>query len=144
MNQKNLSVRNKTHKRISGYLKDKKIFQIYKSFEKSINISEDFAVAVSGGPDSLSLAFLAKNFAIKKKLKAKFYTVDHKLRSDSSTEAHSVKKILKKIDIDCKILNWHGKKPNSNIQSLARNKRYSLLFNECKKIKYQTFYWAII
>ena len=58
MNQKNLSVRNKTHKRISGYLKDKKIFQIYKSFEKSINISEDFAVAVSGGPDSLSLAFL--------------------------------------------------------------------------------------
>ena len=135
MNQKNLSVRNKTHKRISGYLKDKKIFQIYKSFEKSINISEDFAVAVSGGPDSLSLAFLAKNFAIKKKLKAKFYTVDHKLRSDSSTEAHLVKKTLKKIDIDCKILNWHGKKPNSNIQSLARNKRYSLLFNECKKNK---------
>jgi tRNA(Ile)-lysidine synthase len=135
MNQKNLSARNKTHKKILDYLKDKKILQIYKSFEKSINISEVFAVAVSGGPDSLSLAFLAKNFAIKKKLNAKFYIVDHKLRKNSSIEAHLVKKKLKEIGINSKILNWYGKKPNSNIQSLARNKRYSLLFKECKKNK---------
>ena len=34
---------------------------------------------------------------------------------------------------NCKVLNWNGKKPSSNIQSLARDKRYSLLANECKK-----------
>ena len=135
MNQKNLSVKKKTHKIISYYLKDKKILQIYKNFEKSIDIKDDFAVAVSGGPDSLSLAFLAKYFSIKKKLNVKAFIVDHKLRTESSIEAEEVKKKLKKIDINCKILNWVGKKPASNIQSLARKKRYSLLFKECKKNK---------
>jgi tRNA(Ile)-lysidine synthase len=133
MNQKNLSVKNRTRKEITDYLKDKKILRIYKKFESSINISKDFVVAVSGGSDSLSLAFLAKYFSIKKNLKAKFYIVDHKLRSDSSIEAKVVKKQLKKIGINCEILKWYGKKPNSNIQSLARDKRYALLFKECKK-----------
>ena len=45
---------------------------------------------------------------------------------------------LKKFDIACKILTWHGKKPSNNIQALARNKRFYLLTNQCKKnnIKY--------
>ena len=59
--------------------------------------------------------------------------VDHKLRKESSKEANSVCSILKKIDINCKVLNWHGKKPLKNIQSLAREKRYQLLVKECKK-----------
>ena len=50
-------------------------------------ISENFVVAVSGGPDSLALAFLAKIYSIKKKLTAKFMIVDHKLRSGSNKEA---------------------------------------------------------
>ena len=60
------------------------------------------------------------------------------LRKGSSLEAEKVKNILKKIDIQCTILNWNGKKPSKNIQAIARNKRYSLLVNECKKnnIKY--------
>ena len=64
--------------------------------------------------------------------------VNHKLRKESSLEADSVKKVLKKIDIQCTILNWNGEKPLKNIQAKARDKRYSLLVNECKKnnIKY--------
>ena len=67
-----------------------------------------------------------------------YYIVDHRLRKNSSTEAQSVKKLLKKYNIKSDILKWHGKKPISNIQSLARNKRYSLLINQAKKMNIKT------
>ena len=38
---------------------------------------------------------------------------------------------MKHYDINCKILKWRGPKPKSNIQSIARNKRYSLIKKEC-------------
>ena len=60
MNPKNLSVQSKTHKKILKHLKDKKISKIFNQFAKNIKLSKGLAVAVSGGPDSLSLAFLAK------------------------------------------------------------------------------------
>ena len=135
MNQKNLSVQNKTKKIILSHLKDKKILKIFNQFLKSNCISENIAVAVSGGPDSLALAYLAKCFALKKNITLKCYIVNHKLRKNSSSEVLIVKNALKKIDINCKILNWNGKKPSTNIQSQARDKRYFLLANECKKDK---------
>jgi len=134
MNQKSLSVKKKTHKQILSYLNDKKILRIFKEFENSLNTkNNNFAVAVSGGPDSLSLAFLAKCFSIKHKIDVKYFIVDHKLRKDSSSEAKIVINTLKKIDISCKILTWNGKKPFNNIQAIARDKRYILLVQECKK-----------
>jgi len=133
MNLKNLSVKNKNHKKILFHLNNKKILKIYKEFSKSIVSKDNIAVAVSGGPDSLALAFLAKCYAINNKIKVKYFIVDHKLRKESSNEAKNVKNVLKKIDINCTILNWNGKKPIKNIQSLARDKRYFLLANECKK-----------
>ena len=133
MSQKNLSVQNKTKKIILSHLKDKKILKIFNQFLKSNCISENIAVAVSGGPDSLALAYLAKCFALKKNITLKCYIVNHKLRKNSSSEVLIVKNALKKIDINCKILNWNGKKPSTNIQSQARDKRYFLLANQCKK-----------
>ena len=64
--------------------------------------------------------------------------VDHGLRGNSHKEAKQVKYLLKKFDINCQILLWRGKKPKSNIQSIARKNRYDLLLNSCKKynIKY--------
>ena len=135
MSLKNLSVKNKIHKLLKDKLKNKKISQIYKKFEKSLNISESFIVAVSGGPDSLALSFLAKIYSIKKKIDVKFFIVDHKLRAESTTEAKVVKKILKKYSINAEILTWRGKKPFKNIQSLARKKRYELLLNKCVKYR---------
>tara|TARA_B110000971_G_C19915158_1_gene456468 strand:+ start:26 stop:1060 length:1035 start_codon:yes stop_codon:yes gene_type:complete len=133
MNQKNLSVRNKTHKKILSNLNNKKISETFKEFSNSLNIEENLAVAVSGGPDSLALAFLAKCYSLKNKIKVKYFIVDHKLRKESSLEAKTIKDMLKKIDIDCKILPWNGKKPSKNIQAIARDKRYSLLVKECNK-----------
>ena len=109
MNRKNLSVKNKTHKEILRHLNKKKLFKIFEKFSSSLDIKENFAVAVSGGPDSLALAYLAKCFAIKNKIEAKFFIVNHKLRKESTAESKTVKNFLKKVDIDCKILNWNGK-----------------------------------
>ena len=70
MSLKNLSVKIKIPKVLKNKLNNKKISQIYKKFAKSISINENFIVAVSGGPDSLALAFLSKIYSIKKKLKS--------------------------------------------------------------------------
>ncbi len=135
MNLKNLSVKNKIPKLLKNKLNNKKIQQIYKKFENSLNIKQNFIVAVSGGPDSLALAFLAKIYAFKRKLQPKFFIVDHKLRPESTKEAKLVKKVLNFFFIDIEILTWKGKKPQNNVQSVARQKRYELLFAQCEKFK---------
>ena len=135
MNLKNLSVIKKIPKLLKDKFENKRINKIYKSFEKSLNIDQNFIVAVSGGPDSMALAFFAKIYSIKKKLISKFFIIDHKLRSNSTSEAKNVKRVLKRLSIDAEILTWNGKKPSKNIQSLARKKRYELLFNRCDSLR---------
>ena len=125
--------KNKNLKIILKYLDNNKIRKNFIEFKRNLNKNENFAVAVSGGPDSLSLSFLSKCFSIKNETEIKFYIVDHKLRKNSSLEAKLVRSMLKKIGINCKVLTWRGKKPKSNIQAVARKKRYSLLTNQCKK-----------
>ena len=124
-------------------LKDKKIFKIYKNFEKNFDKLEEVnkvAISVSGGPDSMALCFLVGNYKSKKnnKLQTYFYLVDHGLRMASAIEAKNVEKQLKLKKIKLKILKWRGKKPTSNQQSLSRQKRYELIFKECKKHNIKT------
>mgnify|MGYP001289578752 CR=1 FL=1 len=119
-------------------LNNKKIFKIYKDFLKNfenINNSGKIAVSVSGGSDSMALCFLilCYKFQKNKKIQPFFYLVDHQLRKNSGQEALFVKNQLKLKKINLKILKWKGKKPTSNLQSLARKKRYELIFKECKK-----------
>ena len=133
MSPKSLNASKKTHKFLLIKLKDKRILQIYKKFENDLVLNQDFIVAVSGGPDSLALSFLAKIFSIKNFLNVKYLIVDHKLRKESTSEAKYVKKILKKYLISLEILTWNGPKPKKNIQSLARDKRYELLIRKAKK-----------
>ena len=135
MSLKNLSAIIKIPKLLKHHLNNKRISKVYKNFENSLNLDENFLVAVSGGPDSLALAFLAKIYAVKKKLLLKCFIVDHKLRQESTKEANFTKKILKKISINAEILTWKGKKPSTNIQSISRKKRYELLFKNCEKYK---------
>ena len=91
-------------------------------------------MAVSGGPDSLALAFLAKVFSVKKNIPSKFIIIDHRLRKESRTEANKVKMILKKNFINAEIIAWRGPKPLKNIQSLARKERYKLLLKKCRDL----------
>jgi tRNA(Ile)-lysidine synthase len=133
MSLKNLSVLKKTHKLLLNKLKDKRTLQIYKKFENHLNINKNFVVAVSGGPDSLALSFLAKIYSVKKSLDIKYFIVDHKLRKNSTSEAKYVKQKLKNFSINLNILTWKGPKPKKNIQSIARYKRYQLLIDSAKK-----------
>ncbi len=134
MSLKNLNAI-KIPKNLKLKLSNKKIKRLFKIFEKNFDIQKSFVVAVSGGPDSLALAFLTKIYSIKYNLNCKYFIVDHKLRKDSTDEANRVKKILNDFNINAEILTWRGKKPKKNIQSLARKKRYDLLFAKCKKLK---------
>jgi len=135
MSLKNLSVRNKIPKILKEKLNNKKVNSLYKNFEKSLNLNQNFIVAISGGPDSLSLAYLSKIYSINKKLDSKFIIIDHKLRPESTKEAKLVKNLLKKFHINAQILTWTQNKPKSNIQSAARDMRYNLLFKKCKQYK---------
>ena len=100
MSLKNLNASSKIHKHLFGKLKDKRIYKIYNKFEKNLNLNNNFTVAVSGGADSLALAFFSKIYSIKKSLKVKYFLVDHKLRTNSSVEALFVKNLLKDFSID--------------------------------------------
>ena len=149
MSRKNLSVKIKIPKFFRDKLKDKKINLIYKRFEKSLNINENFGVAVSGGPDSLALAFLAKTYSLKRKINPKFFIVDHKLREESTMEAKAIQKILKRASINllklgvsmvqigekdqgCKMINGVEKQyPNAN-QSVIQKAKYESQKFECK------------
>ena len=134
MSLKNLNVI-KIHKNLKSKISNKKIQKLFNTFEKDFNIQSRFVVAVSGGPDSLALAFLTKLYSVKYKINCRYFIVDHKLRRESTNEARKVKKILSKFNIKCEILTWYGKKPKKNIQSQARKKRYDLLFSKCKQLQ---------
>ena len=135
MSLKNLNATIKIPKQFKKKFTNLRIKKIYIDFEKNLKIKEKFAVAVSGGPDSLALAFLSKIYSLNNKIISKFLIVDHRLRPESTKEAKLVKKVLKKHSINAEILTWYGKKPKKNIQSVARNKRYDLLIKRCKKLK---------
>ena len=59
MSLKNLNAI-KIPKNLKLKLSNKKIKKLFKIFEKDFNIQKSIIVAVSGGPDSLALAFLTK------------------------------------------------------------------------------------
>ena len=136
MKKKSLSAKKTIHKKLLTYLKDPVISKIYKNFNNFLFVNNNFeklSVAVSGGADSLALAYLVKCYSILNNVAVKYYHVNHNLRKESSEEADILKSHLRNFDINCKILIWKGKKPNSNIQSAARNKRYSLISSHSLK-----------
>ena len=135
MKKKSLSAKKTTRKNLFKYLKNTRINKIYNIFKKNLKIiknNKKIAAAISGGPDSLALAFFLKCYSLENKVKVYYYHLDHKLRNTSTVEAKELINMLKKFDIKCKLLNWYGKKPKSNIQAVARSKRYFYLFRESK------------
>jgi len=137
MKKKNSTVQRKKVKFDNKHLNDPKIKKVYLTFKKQLYSqikNEKFCIGVSGGPDSLALAFLCKIFS--KEFNSKFVAliINHNLRKQSGIEAREVKIILIKHKIRAKILTWKGKIPKTNIQFNARNIRYFLFNNECNKL----------
>ena len=135
MKRKSLNVKKTSHKEILSYLSDVKINKIYEIFKeniKGIKKNSYYSAAISGGPDSLALAFLLKCYNLQTSQKIRYIHVDHGLKENSALEAKKAENLLKKIDIKLKIIKWKGKKPTSNIQSIARKNRYQIILNFIK------------
>jgi tRNA(Ile)-lysidine synthase len=86
-------------------------------------------LAISGGPDSVALMWLAarwrKGFAKGPKLIA--VTIDHGLRAEAAREAREVKRLAGKLAIEHRTLRWTGDKPRRGVPAAARDARYRLL-----------------
>ena len=135
MKKRNLSATKQIHKFYYEKLKNPRINKIYLEFEKNLgkHNSSKFSIAVSGGTDSMALVFLAKCHSLKKNINHLYFTVDHRLRKNSTKEAIKTKKQLKKNGINCDILTWRNNKTSSNFQAKAREKRYDLIFKKSLK-----------
>ncbi|MBN9584540.1 MAG: tRNA lysidine(34) synthetase TilS [Afipia sp. 62-7] len=86
-------------------------------------------LAVSGGPDSVALMWLAARWrrALKKGPRLVAVTVDHGLRPEAAREARDVKALAKTLDIEHRTMRWIGGKPKTGVPSAAREARYGLL-----------------
>ncbi|MDE1151760.1 MAG: tRNA lysidine(34) synthetase TilS [Micavibrio sp.] len=96
------------------------------------------ALAVSGGGDSMALAVLLQNWAVRHGGTLLALTVDHGLRAGSAAEAVATGGALAQLNIPHQILNWQGEKPVTHIQERARDARYRLLVKAAKAAGLQT------
>jgi len=138
MSKKNSSVNLK-----NGFKNLKDLEKIFRNFTNKLDQinKKKYLVAVSGGPDSLALAALTKAYSFQKKIKFYYALVDHRIRKNSKLEAKKVRNLLKKKKINLKVL-VIKKKITKNIQASARNSRYELLTNYCKKNNIKTLLTA--
>lgn len=94
---------------------------------------EKVAVAVSGGPDSMALAFCLQRYvgqAGATNLTA--LIVEHGLRPESAQEAQTVAERLSVMGIEAHILPWHHDGIDNRVHVRARAARYRLLLDACK------------
>ena len=114
---------------------------IEKTLYKSLNQKNVFennpvvAVAVSGGPDSIALVFLLKNWIRKNKGKLIALIIDHQMRENSFKEASFVKKYLGNNNIQSLILKVSKKNILKGKMIQARENRFLKIINYCKKNK---------
>jgi len=103
---------------------------------KSTNnkLPKKIAVAVSGGADSMALAFLIAEFAKHLPIDLYAFTVDHGLRKASKKEAEFAHKALSEMGYIHEIITLTGKAPTSKIEETFRKKRYELMLKRCKDL----------
>jgi tRNA(Ile)-lysidine synthase len=86
-------------------------------------------LAVSGGPDSIALMWLAARWrrALAQGPRLIAVTVDHGLRAEARAEARNVSRLARALDLPHRTLRWTGAKPKSGLPAAARTARYRLL-----------------
>src|SRR5437762_1326145 len=86
-------------------------------------------LAVSGGPDSIALMWLAARWrrTLTRGPRLIAVTVDHGLRPEAAREARDVKRLARQLDLPHRTLRWRGTKPKTGVPAAARAARYRLL-----------------
>ncbi|MDR1360987.1 MAG: tRNA lysidine(34) synthetase TilS [Rickettsiales bacterium] len=106
---------------------NKKFFDFIEDLARK-HPGEKFALAISGGLDSMALLhwFAATG------LPGVALTVDHGLRPESAAEAAAVGKAAAKLNIAHETLHWTGAKPDAGLEAAARKARYDLMLDYCR------------
>src|SRR6266478_1571714 len=86
-------------------------------------------LAVSGGPDSIALMWLAARWrsTLARGPRLIAVTVDHGLRAEAAAEARDVKRLARTLDLPHRTMRWTGEKPKTGLPAAARTARYRLL-----------------
>lgn len=86
-------------------------------------------LAVSGGPDSIALMWLAARWrrSLVRGPRLLAVTVDHDLRAEAAAEAREVKRLARTLELEHRTVRWTGPKPKAGLPAAARSARYRLL-----------------
>jgi tRNA(Ile)-lysidine synthase len=93
-------------------------------------------LAVSGGPDSVALMWLAARWqrGLARGPVLTVVTVDHGLRPEAAREAREVKRLATGLGLTHRTLRWRGTKPKTGLPAAAREARYNLLAEAARKV----------
>ena len=82
MKKKSLSAKKKIHNKLLINLKNPLINKIYKDFNNFVKFNlnkSSFSVAISGGTDSLALAYISKCYSIFNNIKVKYRSEERRV-----------------------------------------------------------------
>lgn len=96
-----------------------------------------FALAVSGGADSMAMTKLAAQYQKEHNSTIHALIVDHGLRVESAAEALYVGELCQNLGVPHTVLTWQHPPITSRLQEQARLARYQLLSDWCKSNHYQ-------
>ncbi|RXG94236.1 tRNA lysidine(34) synthetase TilS [Bradyrhizobium zhanjiangense] len=93
-------------------------------------------LAVSGGPDSVALMWLAARWrrSLVRGPQLNVVTVDHGLRPEAAREAREVKRLATELGLPHRTLRWRGAKPKTGLPAAAREARYLLLVQAARAV----------
>ncbi|WP_341753200.1 MULTISPECIES: tRNA lysidine(34) synthetase TilS [unclassified Candidatus Tisiphia] len=126
---------------------------LYQQFQQNIEQlignrphQRSVALAVSGGADSIALLMLTHKWvstnSINENISMVVMLVDHHLREQSKLEHEYVRDLSRKLGYDYHLLHFDHQNNFSNLQARAREGRYQLMTDLCKKLDILTILTA--
>ena len=93
---------------------------------------QNWFVALSGGPDSLAMAYLLARLAPQHNASVTALIVNHRLRANATEEAEIVARTAQKIGLKAQILTVTAQPPETGLAAWARAQRYQLLLSHAR------------
>jgi tRNA(Ile)-lysidine synthetase-like protein len=106
---------------------------IGRAHQKDADLRITKGIAVSGGIDSMALAWLTRSLAAAENMEVHAFIVDHGARPECAEEARSVAQIMKGYNFQPHILrlSWDSKTLRGGFETHARILRYRALARAC-------------